>query len=750
MAFNPVQIRELRIAGSGISSTDTSISFRKMVLVDTAETPVTMAMFGTIGYITIEPKTDREENISFTGLTQNANGTATVTGVTRGLEPDTPYAENSDFKFAHAGGAIAVVSNSSAYYSQFGKLANDEVLTGQWTGPDPLSAQGLVTRDYMLGLINGGAITTDKVVVAGTAGETVAAGNLVYFDETDNEWKKTDADTAATVNLVLLGIAQGAGVNGGAISGGVLLWGLDENQSGMSQGDLQYASNTAGGISSTTGTTEKIIGIARNTTTLYFDPDFYYRLTIDQKNAIAGSTGTPSSTNKFITQDNTSESTTDQTQTTQNGTIETGEADLTTKKNLIAQSFIPTKTKIRGVTLYKSADTGTFTGTVVVTLQADNAGSPSGTPLATATISNITWLATSVGEIECLFASEYSSVTPGSLYWIVIDPSTSDTSNHPNMGTNTAGGYTSGSVKYKNTTDSWVAVSTIDLYFKTLEGNIAQIIKTNSTGKMESAFYSPSEMPIPAFFQELALPSTESITLNEGSIFGSNQDGSVIFVAVEDDTLGNLYRFERDSLTGSYLLTHNNSPTIGVPSADNGGIIVIGLYIYFFTNNAANITCSRFLAADLTGETGMTIPTVANTDFLAVWTDGVSAYVVSNQSDTTSRKWTLSGTTFTADSTGTVTTGTFDKVNASSMFDGTSAYYASIESGTVTIRKLTAIDGSSFSSTTKKLNDYSDADTGLFIINIDTSRMYIGRAFQVYGETGIINARIVLFPITKP
>jgi len=311
MAFNPVQVRELRIAGSGISSTETSITFRKMVLVDTAETSVTMAMFGTIGYITLEPKTDREENISFTGLTQNANGTATITGVTRGLEPDTPYAENSDFKFAHAGGAIAVVSNSSAYYSQFGKLANDEEITGQWEAPDPLTAQGIVTRDYMLGLINGGAISTNKVLVAGTAGETVAAGNLVYFDETDNEWKKTDADTAATVNLVLLGIAQGAGVNGGAISGGVLLSGLDENQSGMTQGDLQYASNTAGGISSTTGTTERVIGIARNATTLYFDPGFYYSLTVSQKGAIAGGStfGTPSSTNKFITQDYNSSAT---------------------------------------------------------------------------------------------------------------------------------------------------------------------------------------------------------------------------------------------------------------------------------------------------------------------------------------------------------------------------------------------------------------------------------------------------------
>jgi hypothetical protein len=190
---------------------------------------------------------------------------------------------------------------------------------------------------------------------------------------------------------------------------------------------------------------------------------------------MVGSTGVPSSTNKFVTQDNILNSTTDQTQTTQNGTVELGEANATTKKNKIAQSFIPTKTKIRGVNLYKSADLGTFTGTVTVSLQADSSGSPSGSALATTTISNANYLALPVGEFDAIFTTEYSSLVAGNLYWIVIETSTSDNSNHPNIGKNTAGGYANGSVKYNNSTDGWTAISTIDLYFKTLQGVNNQI-----------------------------------------------------------------------------------------------------------------------------------------------------------------------------------------------------------------------------------------------------------------------------------
>ena len=48
----------------------------------------------------------------------------------------------------------------------------------------------------------------------------------------------------------------------------------------------------------------------------------------------------------------------------------------------------------------------------------------------------------------------------------MFSTSTSDTSNHPNLGVNSAGGYTDGNQIYNNTTDGWVATSGVDMYFK--------------------------------------------------------------------------------------------------------------------------------------------------------------------------------------------------------------------------------------------------------------------------------------------
>lgn len=196
-----------------------------------------------------------------------------------------------------------------------------------------------------------------------------------------------------------------------------------------------------------------------------------------------------------ITSDAVSQATSDQSQTTQNGSVEVGEANTTTKKNKLEYSFIPTKSKMRGVKMYKLADTGAFTGTFKVALQADSSGSPSGSDLASVTLTNAQWLGLTVGEFTALFSSEYSALTIGSLYWIVITTSTSDSSNHPNLGTNTAGGYASGSVKYWNTTDGHVAIATIDLYFKTLEGIASQIPKTNALGKIPSDFLDDTSIP---------------------------------------------------------------------------------------------------------------------------------------------------------------------------------------------------------------------------------------------------------------
>jgi len=621
---------------------------------------------------------------------------------------------------------------------------------GYDAAPSSLTGNQLATVTYVLGVVNGGTVTFDKQVIANqTAGENLTANDIVYFKEADAKWWKVDADLTATFDQLQMGVAQSTVSANGTVTIGIS--GPMSGFTGLTAGSKYYASNTAGAITTTAGTYSVFVGWALSTTILLFDSVGKTLPTQKEKDALVGSQGVPSSTNKYITQDNTSTAGTDQSQTTQNGTVEIGESDATSKKNKLAQSFIPTKTKIRGVNLYKSADSGTFTGTVTVSIQADSSGSPSGSALATKTFTNTQWLVQSIGEIEVLFSSEYASLVAGSLYWIVIETSTSDTSNHPNIGTNTAGGYASGSVKYRNTTDSWVAIATIDLYFSTLEGNNSQLVVTNTSGKIENKFYDISEMPLPAFNQTIGVDVAKYGVSSPEIAFGSNQDGSVFYISTQSN--GSLGRFERDSLSGQYLLTHEIDPTISVPSGDYGSMIVIENYLYFFSNDGTNITCSRFLAADLTGEQVMTVPTVTGNGFSNAWTDGVYAYVVSSSSNTTSRKWSVSGTTFTA-----VSTATCVSMGASStMFDGTNWYSAFYDptiaapGPIISIKKFADVNNSATTSTTtKKSQTMSDVMLGTLLINIDRTRMYIGCLYSIYDETGTVATGIYLNPITKP
>lgn len=170
------------------------------------------------------------------------------------------------------------------------------------TAGNPVSDNDLVRKAYADAILAGGSGIPNRVVVAGNAGATVSAGQLVYLDVADGEWKLCDADTAASVDNIILGIAQGAGTDGNSISGGVLLFGLDSNQTGLTDNTAYYASNTAGAISSSVGTTEVSVGISRSTTSLLFYPRYNQQLTENQQDALAGDNGTPSSSNTFVTQ----------------------------------------------------------------------------------------------------------------------------------------------------------------------------------------------------------------------------------------------------------------------------------------------------------------------------------------------------------------------------------------------------------------------------------------------------------------
>lgn len=143
-----------------------------------------------------------------------------------------------------------------------------------------------------------------------------------------------------------------------------------------------------------------------------------------------------------------------------------GQDDTAGNNSKIAQSFTPTRVLVSGVSLYKEADTGTFAGTVTISIQEDSSNSPSGTDLISKTITNADWLEISTGHFDTLFASEYS-LTVGNKYWIVISTSTNDSSNCINISQDSNASYEDHLVKTNNTTEGWSTEPT-SLYFKTI------------------------------------------------------------------------------------------------------------------------------------------------------------------------------------------------------------------------------------------------------------------------------------------
>ena len=262
---------------------DATLKLRE--LVDSQGNALAFASFGTEFVVVVLKQGDSIEIVKCSGISQNATtGTADLTVATNGrnLLPISPYTGSStglDWQTAEV-----IITNDPYTMSRFASLDNantwDEIQTFTLATRPVLSADGDTTSDAQL-VTKGeltrtalGTVTTNRTVIAGTAGETVAAGNLIYLKASDARWWKADADTTAASDDVLLGIAQGAGTAGVAITNGVLIYGRDSNQSGMTPGATYYVSGTAGAISATPGTNNVSIGIAETATLLDFVPRF--------------------------------------------------------------------------------------------------------------------------------------------------------------------------------------------------------------------------------------------------------------------------------------------------------------------------------------------------------------------------------------------------------------------------------------------------------------------------------------------
>ncbi len=94
-----------RLSGSGVTKSASSVGIREFKQ-PVSGVKLQIGDFGTIGFATLEPGSQtKKEFISFTGVTQNGDGSATLTGVVRGLGFVDPYTASSTLELAHSGGS---------------------------------------------------------------------------------------------------------------------------------------------------------------------------------------------------------------------------------------------------------------------------------------------------------------------------------------------------------------------------------------------------------------------------------------------------------------------------------------------------------------------------------------------------------------------------------------------------------------------------------------------------------------------
>ncbi len=237
-----VQAQTFTLAGAGAILGATSIVLSSFKQID-GVTDLTMTNFGDKGFLTLEPNNGTlEEQVSFTGVTQNANGTVTLTGVSNVLFIS-PYTESSGLAKTHAGGVPVIITNTAGFYNQFANKKDDETITGQWQFPN-----------------DAGTPTLGASYVAPTLNNQVASKG--YADSLTF----SGAPDASTTQKGIVQEASTAQVNAGTATG--------------STGALLFASPADLAAS--------IYGLQLPSS--------------GQKDALAGNSGTPSSSNKYVTE----------------------------------------------------------------------------------------------------------------------------------------------------------------------------------------------------------------------------------------------------------------------------------------------------------------------------------------------------------------------------------------------------------------------------------------------------------------
>lgn len=280
----PAQLTTYTVIGSGISAGATSFTLNSFN--DIYGNPITMSYFGAVGYGTLEPSNgSQEEAVSFTSVTDNANGTVTLGGVQdTGL--NYPFATTTNgIQINHAGGVTFVITNTAAwYYNIFPIIQNPSVITNDWTFASTtyLTATSTASTSIPnLGQVQSllGSATSSILGANNTWTGTNTYNGLSTFvgNATFNTVLPTSSLTpTGSTQLATKGYVDGVAIAGGVVATNALT-GISRIAS-LSQIQSSFSSSTAYVIpsslaSSIASTTSSVVVVSSSTTGL-IDPSF--------------------------------------------------------------------------------------------------------------------------------------------------------------------------------------------------------------------------------------------------------------------------------------------------------------------------------------------------------------------------------------------------------------------------------------------------------------------------------------------
>ncbi len=222
----PAQLQAFSLYGAGATLGDQDITLTTFTGIDGEA--LNMSYFGSKGFGTLEPGSGtQEEQISFTGITNNANGTTTLNGVKTVLFLS-PFTETAGLAKSHAGGVRFVISNTSGFYSKImqtdgGQTVTVPIIFDSTTGrpvlstdvdaslPEQLVSAGQLTRTAISGGVNASTTVagisklttaptspTDPIAIGATDATTTPTANRIPRSNGSNKIAQGWLDLAAT------------------------------------------------------------------------------------------------------------------------------------------------------------------------------------------------------------------------------------------------------------------------------------------------------------------------------------------------------------------------------------------------------------------------------------------------------------------------------------------------------------------------------------------------------------------------